>query len=76
MNEPEPIHTYRGHTKPITAVAISTDQTKCFSASMDSTVRSWKLVPMDKEAYGRIGKSTLLGYICIHVRRLVKLIYC
>ncbi|KAI1311535.1 hypothetical protein EDD11_003451 [Mortierella claussenii] len=52
--EVEPIHTYRGHTKPITAVAISENQNKCFSASMDSTVRSWKLVPMDKETYAQL----------------------
>ncbi|KAK3817508.1 MAG: WD40-repeat-containing domain protein [Benniella sp.] len=55
--EMDPIHTYRGHTKPITAVAISADQNKCFSASMDSTVRSWKLVPMDKETYSRFDPS-------------------
>ncbi|KAF9289105.1 hypothetical protein BGZ68_010060 [Mortierella alpina] len=52
--EVEPIHTYRGHTKAITSVAISADQNKCFSASMDSTVRSWKLVPMNKETYARL----------------------
>ncbi|KAG0206009.1 hypothetical protein BGX28_002511 [Mortierella sp. GBA30] len=55
--EVEPIHTYRGHTKAITAVAISVDQNKCFSASMDSTVRSWKLVPMNKETYARLGHT-------------------
>ncbi|KAF8930839.1 hypothetical protein BGZ58_008009 [Dissophora ornata] len=64
--EIEPIHTYRGHTKPITAVAISTDQNKCFSASMDSTVRSWKMVPMNKETYARldptISQSSFIGH--------------
>lgn len=59
----EPIHTYRGHTKAITAVAISADQDKCFSASMDSTVRSWKLVPMNKEAFSRLGMSTAPYFI-------------
>ncbi|KAK3813520.1 MAG: WD40-repeat-containing domain protein [Linnemannia elongata] len=62
----EPIHTYRGHTKAITAVAISADQDKCFSASMDSTVRSWKLVPMNKEAFSRldpeIPMSSFIGH--------------
>ncbi|KAG0340810.1 hypothetical protein BG005_003131, partial [Podila minutissima] len=51
--EIEPVHIYRGHTKSITSVAISVDQNKCFSSSLDSTVRSWKLVPMDKETYSR-----------------------
>ncbi|KAF8955313.1 hypothetical protein BGZ46_002662, partial [Entomortierella lignicola] len=49
--EVEPIHTYRGHTKGITSVAISADQNKCFSGSMDSTIRSYRLAPMDKETY-------------------------
>ncbi|KAF9905402.1 hypothetical protein EC991_001697 [Linnemannia zychae] len=53
----EPIYTYRGHTKAITSVAISADQDKCFSSSMDSTIRSWKLVPMNKEAFSRLDSS-------------------
>ncbi|KAG0204152.1 hypothetical protein BGX28_003803 [Mortierella sp. GBA30] len=52
--EIDPIHTYRGHTKAITSVAISQDQNKCFSASADSTIRSYKLVPMNKETYARL----------------------
>jgi len=58
--EIDPIHTYRGHTKAITAVAISGDQDKCFSASLDSTVRAYKLAPMDKETYARLGMQSLL----------------
>jgi striatin 1/3/4 len=54
-SEIDPIHTYRGHTKAVTAVAISADQDKCFSSSLDSTVRSYKLAPIDKETYSRIG---------------------
>lgn len=54
--ELEAIHTYRGHTKAVTAVAISAEQGKCFSASMDSTVRSWRLVPLNKETYARLGR--------------------
>lgn len=64
--ELEPVHTYRGHTKPITAVAISADQSKCFSASMDSTVRSWKLVPSNKETYARIDPSLSLSSFIGH----------
>lgn len=55
--EIDPIHTYRGHTKGITAVALSADQNKCFSASLDRTVRAYGLVPMNKETYARLGKS-------------------
>ncbi|KAG0254932.1 hypothetical protein BG011_005421 [Mortierella polycephala] len=64
--EIDPIHTYRGHTKAITSVAISADQNKCFSASMDATVRSYKLVPMNKETYARLDPtlplSTYVGH--------------
>ncbi|KAF9902511.1 hypothetical protein BX616_001913 [Lobosporangium transversale] len=64
--EVEAVHTYRGHIKPITAVAISADQNKCFSASMDSTVRSWRLVSMDKNTYARqdptLTMSSFIGH--------------
>ncbi|KAF9177746.1 hypothetical protein BGZ51_008408 [Haplosporangium sp. Z 767] len=64
--EVEPTHTYRGHTKAITSVAISVEQSKCFSASMDSTVRSWKLVPMEKETYARIDPTLPLSSFIGH----------
>ncbi|KAG0258382.1 hypothetical protein DFQ27_004670 [Actinomortierella ambigua] len=65
-SEVDPIHTYRGHTGAVNAVALSADQGKVFSASTDSTVRAWKLVPMDKETYSRtdpsIHVSTFIGH--------------
>jgi striatin 1/3/4 len=66
-SELDPIHTYRGHTKGITAVALSADQNKCFSASLDRTVRAYGLVPMNKETYARLGMSstTYLGVVTI-----------
>ncbi|KAG0249921.1 hypothetical protein BG011_008803 [Mortierella polycephala] len=64
--EVEPTHTYRGHTKAITSVAISVEQNKCFSASMDSTVRSWKSVPMEKETYARIDPTLPLSSFIGH----------
>ncbi|KAI7823326.1 WD40-repeat-containing domain protein [Gamsiella multidivaricata] len=64
--EIEPVHTYRGHTKPVTAVAISADQNKCFSSSMDSTVRSWKMVPMNKETYARLDPSLSMSSFIGH----------
>ncbi|KAG0300443.1 hypothetical protein BGZ98_009173 [Dissophora globulifera] len=64
--EIDPVHTYRGHTKAITAVAISGDQNRCFSSSMDSTIRSYKLAPMSKETYSRfdptLAASTFVGH--------------
>ncbi|KAF9902520.1 hypothetical protein EC991_004812 [Linnemannia zychae] len=65
-NEVDPIHTYRGHTKGITAVALSADQNKCFSASLDRTVKVYGLVPMNKETYARLDPtlnlSTFVGH--------------
>ncbi|KAF9950501.1 hypothetical protein BGZ72_007859 [Mortierella alpina] len=62
----DPIHTYRGHTKTITSVAISAELNKCFSASADSTIRSYKLVPMNKETYARLDptlpQTTFIGH--------------
>ncbi|KAF9109744.1 hypothetical protein BGX27_007256 [Mortierella sp. AM989] len=64
--EVEPIHTYRGHTKPVTSVAISADQNKLFSASMDSTVRSWKLVSMNKEPYSSLDPALSMSSFIGH----------
>ncbi|KAF9923299.1 hypothetical protein FBU30_006640 [Linnemannia zychae] len=60
-SELNPIHTYRGHTKGITAVALSADQNKCFSASLDRTIRAYRLVPMDKETYAPLDPSLNLS---------------
>ncbi|KAF9278209.1 hypothetical protein BGZ68_008705 [Mortierella alpina] len=64
--EIDPIHTYRGHTKTITSVAISAELNKCFSASADATIRSYKLVPMNKETYSRLDptlpQTTFIGH--------------
>ncbi|KAF9211609.1 hypothetical protein BGZ59_007848 [Podila verticillata] len=64
--EIEPVHTYRGHTKAITSVAISADHNKCFSGSMDSTIRAWKMVPMNKETYSRHDPSLALSSFIGH----------
>ncbi|KAG0289612.1 hypothetical protein BGZ97_006425 [Linnemannia gamsii] len=65
-SELDPIHTYRGHTKGITAVALSADQNKCFSASLDRTVRAYGLVPMNKETYARLDPSLNLSTFVGH----------
>lgn len=64
--ELDPIHTYRGHTKGITAVALSADQNKCFSASLDRTIRAYGLVPMNKETYARLDPSLNLSTFVGH----------
>ena len=51
----EPLHTYRGHTMPVNSVAISSEQRKCYSASMDSTIRVWKLPESKITPHGPVG---------------------
>lgn len=50
-SEIEPVATYRGHTLPVTAVAVSTALGVVFSASMDSTIRIWRLATKDDDPY-------------------------
>lgn len=39
----EPILTFRGHTAPVTCLAVASATRRMFSGSMDSSVRVWKL---------------------------------
>lgn len=44
-----PIHTFRGHTAPVTSVSISNDGSKLFSAGADSNIISWKFPELDRD---------------------------
>ncbi|CAG8436156.1 8399_t:CDS:10 [Scutellospora calospora] len=48
----EPITTYRGHTAAVNSVVIASEQRRCYSASMDSTIRVWNLPSPKRETYG------------------------
>jgi striatin 1/3/4 len=39
----EPILTYRGHSEPVTCVAVSSAKRRMYSGSMDASVRVWRL---------------------------------
>ncbi|KAG1175243.1 hypothetical protein G6F70_001730 [Rhizopus microsporus] len=43
FEEADPSITFRGHTNIVTSLAISSLQNRVFSASLDSTIRVWKL---------------------------------
>ena len=51
-NDIEPILTLRGHTAPVTAVQVSPERDLIFSASLDSTIRIWKLPSLTHDPYG------------------------
>ncbi|CAG8650195.1 23757_t:CDS:10 [Dentiscutata erythropus] len=48
----EPTITYRSHTAAVNSVVIASEQYKCYSASMDSTIRVWDLPPPKRDTYG------------------------
>ncbi|KAI8381394.1 WD40-repeat-containing domain protein [Radiomyces spectabilis] len=45
VEEAETMITYRGHSHVITSIAISAEQNRLYSASLDSTIRAWRLPP-------------------------------
>ncbi|RSH81536.1 hypothetical protein EHS25_006158 [Saitozyma podzolica] len=49
--ELEPILTLRGHLEPVTSLVISTPLSTIFSASIDSTIRVWRLPPPTQDPY-------------------------
>ena len=58
--ELEPIVTFRGHTATITALTISTATNTVFSASLDSTIRLWRLPPPNEDQYAPFERSYAL----------------
>lgn len=49
--ELEPILTLRGHLEPVTSLVVSTPLSTIFSASIDSTIRVWRLPPPTQDPY-------------------------
>ncbi|KAL0080781.1 WD40-repeat-containing domain protein [Phycomyces blakesleeanus] len=49
--------TYRGHTSVVTAVAISAEQNRVYSSSMDSTIRVWQLPPEGHNSFAAVDPS-------------------
>jgi len=56
----EPVLTLRGHTSSITALAISTSLSTIFSASLDSTIRLWRLPSPIQDSYAPFDPSFAL----------------
>ena len=56
--ELEPNMTFRGHTAPITSLAISSShEPLIFSASLDSTIRVWRIPPTSHSPYASYDSS-------------------
>ncbi|RIB27639.1 WD40-repeat-containing domain protein [Gigaspora rosea] len=62
----EPTITYRGHTAAVNSVVVAPEQYKCYSASMDSTIRVWDLPPPKRDTYGPVDSplnlTTYIGH--------------
>ncbi|KAI9095527.1 WD40-repeat-containing domain protein [Phlyctochytrium arcticum] len=47
----EPVCTLRGHSEPLTCVAVSADGQTCYTGSVDATIRMWALPPVSRDPY-------------------------
>jgi striatin 1/3/4 len=50
----EPHITYRGHTAAVNSVVMASEQQRCYSASMDATIRVWNLPSSKRDTYGPV----------------------
>ncbi|KAI8590135.1 WD40-repeat-containing domain protein [Geranomyces variabilis] len=53
----EPIYTFRGHTEPVTSLALSASGETCYSGSGDATIRVWQVPPANRDSYSSYENS-------------------
>ena len=66
--ESDPLVTLRGHSAPVTCLAVSSNQRRIYSGSMDSSVRVWLLPDRRLESYPPFDKSMELGCLVGHTQ--------
>jgi striatin 1/3/4 len=57
FEEADPSITFRGHTNVVTSVMISDSQNRVYSASLDSTIRVWKMPSEDCGQFSPVGNE-------------------
>jgi striatin 1/3/4 len=57
----EPNFTFRGHTDAVTCVATSDDY--IYTASVDASIRSWKIPELNSEPYASHGMNRLITLV-------------
>ncbi|KAH8928180.1 WD40 repeat-like protein [Atractiella rhizophila] len=66
LPETEPQVTFRGHSSTVTSIALSTQQERIYSSSLDATVHVWAIPSRDRETYAPYDPSmkitTLVGH--------------
>ncbi|CAG8539929.1 77_t:CDS:10 [Ambispora leptoticha] len=61
MQDIEASITYRGHLGAVNAVVMESEQRRCYSASMDATIRVWSLPSPKREIYAPVDPSLNLN---------------
>ncbi|XP_033105019.1 striatin-3-like isoform X2 [Anneissia japonica] len=62
----EPIYTFRGHKAAVLCLAVSSDGSKCFSGSMDSTICCWGMPDINMDPYDSYDSSILKEPLVAH----------
>ncbi|KAG9295235.1 hypothetical protein G9A89_000058 [Geosiphon pyriformis] len=57
----EPSITYRGHVGAVSSVILASEQRRCYSASVDATIRVWNLPSPKREIYAPVDTSLNLN---------------
>ncbi|KAI8875402.1 WD40 repeat-like protein [Backusella circina FSU 941] len=57
LEEADPSITFRGHTNIVTSIAISSAQNRIYSASLDSTIRLWRLPSEERGPFSPVDPS-------------------
>jgi striatin 1/3/4 len=61
LADSEPQITFRGHSANVTSLAVSSSQSRIYSASMDQTVRVWSLPQRERDPYAPFDASMQLA---------------
>lgn len=67
LEEADPSITFRGHTNIVTSIAISSAQNRIYSASLDSTIRLWRLPDEERGPFSPVGKVLVILCVCVCV---------
>ncbi|ORY03877.1 WD40 repeat-like protein [Basidiobolus meristosporus CBS 931.73] len=64
--ECEPYTNFRGHVSAVTAVVIDSETGRCYSSSLDSTVRVWNLPSPSRDLYSYNGFASCYSVLTGH----------
>lgn len=62
----EPLYTFRGHTGPVLSLVMAPSGDRCFSGSLDSTIRLWNLPNCNVDPYDAYDPDVLAHVLVGH----------